>query len=115
MDVASISTVTYGVEGARADLLDDLGTAVGLLLECAGLAGLTPVSSAHHRFEPQGISATVILSESHIAIHTWPESGTAYVTLTTCRRIDGAVVDEIGALIARSVGAGTVSGAVVSP
>lgn len=38
----------------------------------------------HHRFEPHGVSAICILAESHLSIHTWPESGTATIDVYTC-------------------------------
>lgn len=42
-------------------------------------AGLTIVGDRFHQFQPQGVTGTVLLAESHLAIHTWPESG--FVTL----------------------------------
>jgi S-adenosylmethionine decarboxylase proenzyme len=42
-------------------------------------SGLVCVGDVFHQFEPQGVTGTVLLSESHLAIHTWPESG--FVTL----------------------------------
>ena len=41
--------------------------------------GLHAVGDAFHQFHPHGITGTVLLAESHLAIHTWPESG--FVTL----------------------------------
>jgi S-adenosylmethionine decarboxylase len=37
-----------------------------------------------HRFEPQGVTGLALLAESHISIHTWPESGYAAVDVFTC-------------------------------
>lgn len=42
-------------------------------------SGLHAVGDVFHQFEPQGVTGTVLLAESHLAIHTWPESG--FVTL----------------------------------
>jgi len=39
---------------------------------------------AFHKFSPQGVSGVVIISESHLAIHTWPELGYAAVDVFTC-------------------------------
>jgi S-adenosylmethionine decarboxylase len=39
---------------------------------------------AFHRFLPHGVSGVVVLSESHIAIHTWPETGYAAIDVYTC-------------------------------
>lgn len=37
-----------------------------------------------HQFEPHGLTAIVLLSESHISIHTWPELGRASLDVFTC-------------------------------
>ncbi len=47
--------------------------------------GLTKLQSIHHQFEPQGVSIVLLLAESHIAIHTWPETKQGYITITTCK------------------------------
>ncbi len=48
-------------------------------LDATRVSGLVCVGDVFHQFEPQGVTGTVLLSESHLAIHTWPESG--FVTL----------------------------------
>ncbi|HBI26269.1 MAG TPA: adenosylmethionine decarboxylase, partial [Peptococcaceae bacterium] len=40
--------------------------------------------SVFHKFSPQGVSGVVIISESHLTIHTWPELGYAAVDVFTC-------------------------------
>jgi len=48
--------------------------------ECVAAAGLTSVGTLFHSFgEGGGVTGVVVLAESHLSIHTWPESG--YVTL----------------------------------
>ena len=37
-----------------------------------------------HQFQPQGVTGLALLAESHISIHTWPESGYAAVDVFTC-------------------------------
>ena len=37
-------------------------------------AQLTLIGECFHQFEPQGVTGTVLLAESHLAIHTWPEN-----------------------------------------
>ncbi len=49
-------------------------------LEC----GATIVQKCFHMFSPHGVSGVVIIAESHLAIHTWPELGYAAVDLFTC-------------------------------
>ncbi|MEM9423849.1 MAG: adenosylmethionine decarboxylase, partial [Spirochaetota bacterium] len=47
-------------------------------------AGATIVSRTFHQFNPHGVSGVVIISESHLTIHTWPEHGYASLDLYTC-------------------------------
>jgi S-adenosylmethionine decarboxylase len=54
------------------------------MIAAAKVAGATIMESAFHRFEPQGVSGTVILAESHLSIHTWPEKGYAAMDFYTC-------------------------------
>lgn len=50
----------------------------------AKAAGTTIVTSVFHPFFPQGISGVVVIEESHLSIHTWPEYGYAAVDFFTC-------------------------------
>jgi len=50
----------------------------------AEVSGATIVSSNFHTFSPHGVSGVVIIAESHLTIHTWPEYGYAAVDLFTC-------------------------------
>lgn len=54
------------------------------MIEAALECGATVVSKCFHLFNPHGVSGVVIISESHLAIHTWPEYGYAAVDLFTC-------------------------------
>ena len=48
-------------------------------------AGLQPVGELFHRFpEPGGVTGTVLLAESHLAVHTWPEHGVVTVDAFVC-------------------------------
>ena len=96
VSAVSLCSVSYKISGAEPHALNDLSTVESILLDAARETGLTVVSSTHHRFKPQGLSAVVILSESHIAAHTWPESGTGYVTLTSCRTLTPVQIEAVG-------------------
>lgn len=52
--------------------------------DAARACGATIVQSCFHRFNPYGVSGVVVIAESHLAIHTWPEFGYASVDLYTC-------------------------------
>jgi len=75
----------FDVSGGDPALLDDETTVRTCISRLVDRAGLTPLGETSHRFTPQGFSMATLLAESHLAVHTWPEDGTAYVTLTTCR------------------------------
>ena len=53
-------------------------------LEAVAEAGLTIVGDRFHQFEPQGVTGAVILAESHLAIHTWPEMGSVTLDVYVC-------------------------------
>ena len=55
-----------------------------VLSDAARIAGATIVSQVFHHFNPQGVSGVVVISESHLTIHTWPEYGYASLDLYTC-------------------------------
>lgn len=54
------------------------------MIEAAKAAGATVVGSVFHPFTPQGLSGVVVVEESHLSIHTWPERGYAAVDFYTC-------------------------------
>ncbi len=71
------------------DRLDDLTRLERALKEAARRSGATIVETVFHRFMPHGVSGVVVVAESHLAIHTWPEYGYAAVDFFTC----GADID----------------------
>ena len=59
-------------------------TVEAAMCEAAHRAGATVVTSTFHQFAPQGVSGVVVIQESHLTIHTWPEYGYAALDLFTC-------------------------------
>jgi S-adenosylmethionine decarboxylase len=72
------------VAGAPFEKLDDLVLVEKALVETARAMGSIVLGIHLHRLTPQGISGVVVISESHLTIHTWPERGEAAVDLFTC-------------------------------
>ena len=58
------------------------------LVQAALEAKATIVTSKFHHFSPWGVSGVVIVAESHLAIHTWPEYEFAAVDFFTCGDIE---------------------------
>ena len=71
----------YDCDPAR---LDDEAFLRTTITTAAKRAGATLLNLITHSFEPQGVTGLALLAESHISIHTWPESGYAAVDVFTC-------------------------------
>lgn len=88
------------LSGAPFATLDDPVVIEAALVETVAAMGAQVLGVHLHRLSPQGISGVVVISESHLTIHTWPERGEAAVDLFTCG--DAARAREaVVALIAR--------------
>ena len=91
------------VYGCGFDILNDLDRIREILVSAALSAGAEVLETTFHRFSPQGISGVVVISESHLAIHTWPELGYAAIDAFTCgSQVDPwvameAMIEEFGA------------------
>jgi spermidine synthase len=66
------------------EILDDVAACEGAMIEAAKKSGATVLGSNFHHFSPIGVSGMVVIQESHLALHTWPEYGYAAVDLFTC-------------------------------
>lgn len=69
--------------------LADVGRIEDLLVGAAKAAKAHIVDVVFHTFNPHGVSGVVVIEESHLAIHTWPEYRFATVDIYTC----GASID----------------------
>lgn len=70
--------------GCSPDILNDVEVIEAAMVDAARKAGATVIQSSFHHFSPFGVSGVVVIQESHLAIHTWPEYGYAAVDLFTC-------------------------------
>lgn len=66
------------------EILNDEKVITKLFVEAARKAKATVVEQVFHKFNPHGVSGVVVISESHLAVHTWPEYGYAAVDVFTC-------------------------------
>lgn len=64
--------------------IKDLEFVRSAMVAAARDANATIVDVSFHEFNPFGISGMVIIAESHLSIHTWPEYGYAAVDIFTC-------------------------------
>ena len=70
--------------GCRPEKLDDARLLMQALRHAAQKANMTILGEEEHKFEPQGFTGMLLLAESHISIHTYPENGYAAVDVFTC-------------------------------
>ncbi len=66
------------------DILNDREKVETIMVNAALESGAEVREVVFHKFSPQGVSGVVVISESHLAIHTWPELGYAAVDVFTC-------------------------------
>ena len=79
----------YGVDSeiiARADSI------YPIIEEAVRVSNLTKISSDYFQFQPRGASGVVLLAESHLSFHTWPEHGLVTLDVYTCGDPKGAEV-----------------------
>jgi S-adenosylmethionine decarboxylase len=71
-------------EGVDPALLDDEQLLRGILVTALQEAGATVLDVISKRFDPQGVTVLLLLSESHASLHTYPEIGSAFMDVFTC-------------------------------
>jgi len=66
------------------DILNDEKKVKEILTSAAETCGATVLKSSSHKFSPVGVSAIIMIAESHLSIHTWPEYSYAAADVFTC-------------------------------
>ncbi len=80
----------YACDAARLKSAADIKV---LLCEAVRDAGGTIVKALFHNFSPYGVSGVVVITESHVTIHTWPEHAYAAVDIFSCSaKLDHAAI-----------------------
>ncbi len=68
----------------KAESLNDVKKIEEIMVEAANVIKACVVNQSFHKFEPHGVSGVVVIAESHLSIHTWPEYNFASVDVYTC-------------------------------
>ena len=74
--------------GCDFDKLNDVNHIERTFVDAAFKSGAEVREVAFHKFAPQGVSGVVIISESHLTIHSFPEHGYASIDVYTCGDLD---------------------------
>ena len=70
------------------DTLAYVGLWPDLLQTAAAYSGAKIIGKQFHQFEPQGVTGFLLLAESHISIHTWPEENLITLDIFTCGNLE---------------------------
>ncbi len=66
------------------NLLNDTIPLLEVIQRGISRAKMTILNIFTHKFEPQGLTIVIALSESHVSCHTWPEKGCIAIDIYTC-------------------------------
>jgi S-adenosylmethionine decarboxylase len=72
--------------GCDPKILNDPKIIEDMMLRAAEAAGTIPLNAIFRPFDPQGVTGIIVIAESHLSIHTWPEHRYAAVDFFTCGR-----------------------------
>ncbi len=85
----------FDVYDCAAGTLEYTSPAAAFLNEAVAALGLGKVAESYKQFEPVGATGIILLEESHISIHTWPEHNFAAIDIFSCRPFDIGIISEI--------------------
>ncbi len=79
----------------NSEKINDVSFIESAFLEATRASQATVISHNFHKFSPYGVSGVVVIAESHVSIHSWPEYNYAAVDIFTCGdTIDPWVIQE---------------------
>lgn len=76
--------VTVDMYGCSFDVLDNMEYIKNAITTAVEEANMTLLDFSYYKFDPQGLTALALLTESHMSVHTYPELGYAAVDVFTC-------------------------------
>jgi S-adenosylmethionine decarboxylase len=76
--------VLVDIADTNATLLNDGRALTASLTDAAVAEGATVLSTIEHAFEPNGVTILLLLAESHVSLHTYPNEGRAFFDAFTC-------------------------------
>lgn len=66
------------------DYRDNAKDLLAMIIDAANISNARILDTVYHQFEPSGSTALLLLAESHISLHTWPEYGYIAIDIFTC-------------------------------
>lgn len=76
--------ILFTLKGCNVELMEDTEYMRRMLYKASQACNSTLINLVVHKFDPQGFTGVALLAESHLSVHTWPESGQAICDVFTC-------------------------------
>ena len=105
MSPVDYTHLTIECLGCDREMLNDEAKVRQTLRDAAAICNLRVLKEDLHKFRPHGITGYLLLSESHLSIHTWPEQRFALVDVLSCASIE---IDLLIRCFRESLGAGSI-------
>ncbi len=80
--------ILVSLYGITFNLLDDIDGIRAAFEKTVEACGATVLNRFSHQFHPQGVTIVYALAESHLSIHTFPETGSCAIDVYTCGDMD---------------------------
>jgi S-adenosylmethionine decarboxylase proenzyme len=76
-------------------LLNDIEHVRQLMRQAVEVAGAHVVAEVFHPYSPHGVTGVIVIEESHLSVHTWPEAGYAAVDFYTCGEVKPGIAAAV--------------------
>ncbi len=102
--MAVFKSVYVKAEGVLASKLDSPQICKDLLRRIVNSLDYTILKESFVSFKPQGLTGVLLLGESHISVHTWPEKNLAVLGMVTCKRFGIKEKSQLRSIIKETLG-----------
>lgn len=92
----------WDISNCNSEKISYLSSIKALMEDLVKTFNLSVLNSSYNQFAPHGVTGVLLLEESHLSIHTWPENGYMAVDLFSCKEIDS--INEFKSIMQKHVG-----------
>jgi len=92
----------WDVSNCDSDKISYLSSVKALMNDLVSTFKLSVLNASYNQFAPHGVTGVLLLEESHLSIHTWPENGYMAMDLFSCKQIPN--INEIAKVLKKHVG-----------
>ena len=93
----------WDVSNCDSEKISYLSSIKSLMADLVSTFNLSVLNASYNQFAPHGVTGVLLLEESHLSIHTWPENGYMAMDLFSCKKISN--IEEIDRVLKKHVGA----------